>query len=77
MHLVLNYSEGTDHDSLLHRVDFRNFAGPLSVDMGIVPFFTPATLTLLFGIFRLHHRLYPKEERKCLPSKISENTRYY
>lgn len=70
MHLVLNYSEGTDHDSLLRRIDFRNMAGPLSVDMGIVPFFTPATLTLLFGIFRLHYHLFPKEERKCLPSSF-------
>lgn len=70
MHLVLNYSEGTDHDSLLRRVDLRNISGPLSVDMGIVPFFTPAALALLFGIFRLHHHLYPGEERKCLPSSF-------
>lgn len=68
MNLLLNYSEGTDHLSLLKRIDFRDLSGPLSVDMGRVPFFHPPTLTLLYGIFKLHHRMYPNETRTCLPS---------
>ena len=73
MDLILNFFEGTDHDSLLKRVDFRNISGALSVDMGIVPFFKPATLAILFGIFRLHSHLYPKEKRKCRPSSFKSS----
>lgn len=71
MDIKLNYSEGAEHDALLHRVDFRPIVstpGPLSVDMGVVPFFEPTSLTMLFGAFRLHSKLYPGQERRCAPS---------
>lgn len=68
MNINLNFGEGTDHLALLKRVDFRNLAGPLSIDMERVPFFHPPTLTLLYGIFKLHHQMYPHEQRSTVTS---------
>jgi signal transduction histidine kinase len=35
-----------------------------------VPFFYPPTLALLYGIFKLHHQMYPTEQRSCQSSTV-------
>lgn len=75
MNIVLNYSEGSNHEALLQRVDFINISTPLAVDMGRVLFFKPAALSLLYGIFKLHSILCPDQERRCIPANLkSEDT---
>lgn len=70
MNIVLNYSEGTDHVALLKRVDFRDLPGPLTVDLERVPFFSPPTLALLYGVLKSHHQMHPEEQRSCLTSLV-------
>jgi len=75
LNIILNFIEGTDHESLLQRVNFENLSGPLSIDMGRVPFVHPATLSLLYSVFKLHSILYPDQERKFIPADLkSEDT---
>ncbi|HOW60101.1 MAG TPA: ATP-binding protein [Candidatus Omnitrophota bacterium] len=73
MNLVLDYNEGTDHLALLRRIDFCNVTGPLFVDMDRVPFFHPSTLTLLYGIFKLHYCTTPGEKRTCQPASFQSS----
>ena len=75
MDITLNFSEGTDYEALLERVDFTNLSSPLSVDMGRVLFVQPSALSLLYGIFKLHSILYSEQKRKCIPANLkSEDT---
>ena len=67
MNIKLTSQQGKDYEALLD-INYIDLKGPLEVDFSEVKFFRPFTLTLLYGIFRLHEKLYPHEKRSCKPS---------
>ena len=66
MKIKLTSQQGKDYEALLD-INYTDLKGPLEVDLSEVTFFRPFTLTLLYGLFRLHEKLYPKEKRDCKP----------